>query len=91
MQQGPRPRIFVSYSHRDRKWLRELVDVHLAPLVRSAQVSVWEDRQIQVGDEWHLAIAEALGSADIAILLVSPDFLASIESGLSSSRPGLGM
>ena len=34
--------IFVSYSHRDRKWLERL-QVHLKPLVRAGNIDLWDD------------------------------------------------
>jgi hypothetical protein len=36
-----------------------------------------EDRDIEPGDKWHDAIQEELDCAKVAVLLVSPDFLAS--------------
>src|SRR5687768_10381779 len=69
-------RVFVSYSHRDRRWLERL-QVHLKPLVRERLIELWDDSQIQAGDRWKDEITRALEAADVAILLVSADFLAS--------------
>ena len=68
--------IFVSYSHRDKRWLEEL-QVHLKPLIRKGQVNLWDDTRIKKGARWKAAIEQALNEADVAILLVSSDFLAS--------------
>lgn len=69
-------RLFVSYSHRDEKWLRRL-QVHLAPLLRQRPLDVWEDTRLEAGDEWRVEIQRAIQGAAVAVLLVSPDFLAS--------------
>ncbi len=69
-------RVFISYSHKDEA-LRERLETSLALLRRQNVLSVWHDRQITAGDKWAGAIDENLESADIILLLVSPDFIAS--------------
>jgi hypothetical protein len=69
-------RVFVSYSRRDKEFLKEL-EIHLAPLRRQKLISVWTDQQIDAGTEWRGAIEEKFEAADLALLLVSPDFIAS--------------
>ncbi len=69
-------RIFVSYSHQDARWLKRL-QVHLKPLAREGTVDVWDDTRIAAGSRWREEIAGAIAAADVAILLVSADFLAS--------------
>lgn len=66
---------FVSYSHQDRKWLDRLTTM-LAPLVRGG-LKIWSDQQLQPGTPWREGIKTALSDAKVAILLVSPGFLAS--------------
>lgn len=68
--------IFISYSHKDKKWL-DLLQTYLKPFVRGKQIIPWDDRQIQPGTDWRNAIKNALAAADVAVLLVSQDFLAS--------------
>jgi hypothetical protein len=71
-----RNKVFVSYSHRDQRWLTRL-QVHLRPLEQHFGLEVWDDTKIQAGDRWREQIDEAIKSAGVAILLISADFLAS--------------
>lgn len=67
---------FVSYSHADAKLKGELLK-HLAPLERLKLVDHWDDGEIKPGDHWEKAIAEKLASAQLVLLLISSDFIAS--------------
>ncbi len=69
-------KVFVSYSHRDRETLAAL-ETHLSLLRRQGIIETWTDCAIAAGDEIDPAIREALDTADIVLLLVSADFLAS--------------
>jgi hypothetical protein len=68
--------LFFSYSHKDEA-LRDELEVHLAMLKRSGAIESWHDRKIPAGDELDGAIDAKLNSAQVILLLVSPDFLAS--------------
>ena len=69
-------KIFISYSHKDERFKDELVTM-LTGLQRRGIVDAWQDRRIEAGDEWNKSIQDAMNDCDFALLLVSPDYLAS--------------
>ena len=68
--------IFMSYSHAD-EGLRNELEKHLASLLREGVITTWHDRRIGPGENLHGQINARLNTADIVLLLVSADFLAS--------------
>ena len=46
-------------------------------LQRRGIVDTWQDRRIEPGDEWNKSIQDAMDQCDLALLLVSPDYIAS--------------
>jgi hypothetical protein len=68
--------LFFSYSHADAS-LRDLLEKHLSGLQRQGIISSWHDRRITAGTELDEAIDSHLDAADIILLLISPDFIAS--------------
>jgi hypothetical protein len=81
--------IFISYAHLDNissniqhRWLDRL-KLHLAPLKSLCDATIWDDQTIQIGDRWEDRILSARDHAKIAVLLISPAFLASHFIGKS--------
>lgn len=68
--------VFFSYSHRDEK-LRDKLALHLSLLQKQGVIQSWHDRKITAGMEWAQAIDDNLNTADIILLLISDNFLAS--------------
>ncbi|MDJ0732000.1 MAG: toll/interleukin-1 receptor domain-containing protein [Crocosphaera sp.] len=77
------PEIFICYAHKDnehrdpnKRWLERLQEC-LRPLELQGHASVWVDLDIELGEEWHQNIQQTLEQIRVALLLVSPAFLAS--------------
>jgi len=73
--------IFVSYAHEDKRWLLEDDPHHLIPYLRAAlvdlKVTIWADPDMPPFAQWRDEIFREIDRADIALLLVSPYFIAS--------------
>ncbi len=68
--------IFCCYAREDQSLLNEL-RTHLLPLQRRGLINVWNDTDISPGREREEEIKKHLHTAQIILLLVSPDFIAS--------------
>lgn len=68
--------VFFSYAHEDEA-LRDELAKHLKLLVRQGVIQTWYDREITAGSEWAGQIDQKMETAQIVLLLVSADFLAS--------------
>jgi internalin A len=82
--------VAVSYSHNDES-LRLQLASYLKILERANLLRVWYDRHILAGDRVHQEISNKLQFADMVLLLVSADFIASdychdVEMAISLSR-----
>ena len=72
----PHPDIFIVYSRKDERWADRILG-HLRVLERQSIARAWVDHQIRPGSDWLSQTLRALGSVDVAVLLISADFLGS--------------
>jgi hypothetical protein len=68
--------VFFSYSHVDEK-LRDRLELALTMLKREGAIQSFHDRRIEAGMDLDGKIFGELERADVILVLVSPDFLAS--------------
>ena len=68
--------IFCCYAREDRSFLNKL-KMHLMQLQREGLISIWNDTDISPGTNYEEEIDRHLKTADIILLLVSADFMAS--------------
>ena len=69
-------KLFYCYARKDKPLLDEL-EIHLSWLKRRYPLTTWHDREILAGEEWEQAIDKHLNTANLILLLISPDFMAS--------------
>jgi hypothetical protein len=67
-------KVFISYSHKDREWKNRIVK-HLGVLEKERKLEVWDDHRIAAGIDWLPEIERAIQTCDVALLLISADFL----------------
>ena len=67
--------LFISYSKHDKDFA-DTLQRRLKPLVRQGKVETFYDQDLLAGADFDAEIKRRLGEADIILLLVSPDFLA---------------
>lgn len=87
--------VFIGYSPNDLSFFQQL-NTHLAPLERLGSIKVHHEGCINPGSEWRRNIEQFLSSADLIILLISADFIASefcyvveLEQALMRHHAGL--
>jgi hypothetical protein len=71
-----RKKLFISYSHKDGRWLdrvREQLDV----LEREGLIDSFDDRRIEVGEDWYARLHQEMLEARVALFLISAPFLTS--------------
>lgn len=69
-------RLFISYAREDLDHLTTL-EKHLSNLKRQGQIEVWTDQKLLTGTEWEPELLEKLKNAQIVLVLMSPDMMAS--------------
>jgi hypothetical protein len=57
--------------------MRNTLEDHLSALRRVGRISTWHDLELEAGTEWEPAILNKLNTADMILLLVSSNFIAS--------------
>ena len=69
-------KLFYSYCHSDEEF-REYMERHLSVLKQSGEISEWCDRKVLPGQTFVEEIDRQMDAADLIVLLISSDFLAS--------------
>jgi hypothetical protein len=68
------PNIFISYSHKDEIW-KDRLRPHLGMLEKDGRLKIWDDRSIDGGADWYPEIQQAMADAEVAVCLISADYL----------------
>ena len=71
----PIPLELFCCSAREDQEMLESLRKHLMPLQRQGQITIWSNANIHAGMEWEKELHRHLESADIILLLISPDFM----------------
>src|SRR4051794_37163630 len=72
---APRPcNLYYVYADADEAYLRGL-ERHLRLMERQDLLRGWHRRKLLAGEDWQTVVDEHFESADIVLLLVSPDLL----------------
>jgi WD40 repeat protein len=66
--------IFFCYAREDED-LRKGLEKQLRALKRQGLIDLWHDREIAPGLEWESEIDKHLNTAQVILLLISPDFM----------------
>ena len=87
-------KLFYCYARQDKN-LRSELDRHLTSLKRQLQITSWYDGEIIPGKPWENEIKANLDTANVILLLISADFLASnycysVEMQRALERHALG-
>jgi tetratricopeptide (TPR) repeat protein len=70
------PSVFISYSHKDEIW-KDRLRPHLRMLEQTGRLTIWDDRHIDAGATWYEEIKKAMQDAEVAVCLISADYLSS--------------
>ncbi len=78
-------RVFVCYSHLDKRWLDQKHDFALIPwlekMLQKDNIELWYDRSgqrgLEAGDKFRMEIEKQIDQADCAVLMVSEAFFSS--------------
>jgi TIR domain len=67
--------MFISNCNADLSY-RERLLIHLRPLEREGILDIWDETRLVPGAVWQVELENALRAAQVALLLVSADYLA---------------
>ena len=67
---------FISYCHQDEPWF-DKIRLHIAPLLRKGEISIWSDHRILAGQPLGSEIESNMASAELFLLILSPAYFAS--------------
>ncbi len=70
------PVVFISYSRQDEQEKEKLLS-HLAVLKGAGLIDLWSEDRIGAGRDWQQEIRAAMAQAQVAILLITANFLTS--------------
>jgi internalin A len=68
--------VFICYAHANERTVKQFIP-SLKVLARRGYIAPWRDTDLVPGEDWDDTIKERLKEADIILLMVSTDFLAS--------------
>src|SRR6185369_239237 len=71
-----REKIFISYSHKDSRWVERLKE-HLSVAQHEDLLEIFDDSMLSPGEDWCDRLHREMDSARIALLLISASFLTS--------------
>jgi hypothetical protein len=71
----PLKRLFLCYCREDLRSAKRL-QVHLAGCQSMHQLAIWDSTRLFPGSSWRSHVSHTLASAQVAVMLVSADFLA---------------
>jgi formylglycine-generating enzyme required for sulfatase activity len=67
--------VFISYSHEDARYLEKGSLLGSLRGLEKENITFWTDREIKTGEHWDDVIKAKIQEADIALVLVSQNFL----------------
>ena len=67
------PSVFISYAHLDKTYF----DIFNQYLQIHSGWKIWTDRNIEIGSDWFQSIQSSIKDSDIAVLLISANFISS--------------
>src|SRR5262245_46336128 len=67
---------FISYAHDDYVAFDKM-KTHLRAIERAFNIHFWADKRITPGNYWSTLIANAIETASVHVLLISPAFIGS--------------